>query len=284
MLDIRRAGESSDAEADQTLTEWGSWGRRCSAGARVGIRRKPFCLLSAQSPDSRSRETYTLQTIKTHASVEKHYNREFRFINTHGVLSKLFLTYLPACSPCRSHSIWCFQGSGFCWRTPCDQTQQHSSHMTRDLTWLLILNASSLFICSVASDLRLCSNGSELHFVLFFWHTCSIIDSILQHLHLYFSFCHVSCTALQASSVGVEQGGGNRCYHQHHATVTTVSSLCKLVWIKESTLLCLLFDSCFLVVPCSHVLLFIRPWSEASICITSTLDDPVPTLLKGSYI
>lgn len=42
-------------------TAWGSWGRRCSAAAREGTPRTPAGLGSARSPDSRSRETCTLQ-------------------------------------------------------------------------------------------------------------------------------------------------------------------------------------------------------------------------------
>lgn len=40
---------------------WGSWGRRCSAAAHEGSRRTPACLGSSGSPDSRIRETCTLQ-------------------------------------------------------------------------------------------------------------------------------------------------------------------------------------------------------------------------------
>lgn len=53
--------ESSVTEAEFKPTVWGSWGRRCSAEAHEGIRQTPSCLLSAQSPGSRSPETYTLQ-------------------------------------------------------------------------------------------------------------------------------------------------------------------------------------------------------------------------------
>lgn len=42
-------------------TVWGSWGRRCSAAAREGTRRTPACPGSSRSPDSRIRETCTLQ-------------------------------------------------------------------------------------------------------------------------------------------------------------------------------------------------------------------------------
>lgn len=64
------------AEAEFKPTVWGRWGRKCSVTAGEGIQQTLFCLLSAQSPGSRSQETYTLQTnthththmntIKTH--------------------------------------------------------------------------------------------------------------------------------------------------------------------------------------------------------------------------
>lgn len=53
--------EAGGVLAGPGLTVWGSWGRRCSAAAHEGTRRTPACLGSSGSPDSRIRETCTLQ-------------------------------------------------------------------------------------------------------------------------------------------------------------------------------------------------------------------------------
>lgn len=53
--------EAAGVLAGPGLTVWGSWGRRCSAAAHEGTRRTPACLGSSGSPDSRIRETCTLQ-------------------------------------------------------------------------------------------------------------------------------------------------------------------------------------------------------------------------------
>lgn len=44
------------------LTEWESWGRRCSGESHEDILQTPFCPVSAQSPCSHSQEICTLQT------------------------------------------------------------------------------------------------------------------------------------------------------------------------------------------------------------------------------
>lgn len=87
--------ERRERAASVLPTVWGSWGRRCSAAAREGTRRTPAGLGSSRSPDSRIRETCTLQKSAD--------ARQLGCVGGAGPWG--WFTYPPWCSPCRSRSI-----------------------------------------------------------------------------------------------------------------------------------------------------------------------------------
>lgn len=76
--------------------------------------------ITIQTPNQYNRaHIYNLHAVVSVSTSISHTHRSFC------LLWRLQATYLPSCSPCRSHSIWCFPVSDSCWRTPCDQTQTH---------------------------------------------------------------------------------------------------------------------------------------------------------------